>query len=273
MDNLKVLTIGGSRNIGYYSSMRLLNSGATVTFLLRSPTAFANDQAIQTFVTSGKARLVQGDALVKEDVQRAWTEAGKGDDNRPVDLLVFTVGGTPQFKLTQGFVISPNLVTQALLNCLETLPTPTPKIVTISSTGLTRSSHKNLPLLLKLFYRYFLQVPHKDKCGAEEVLAHCTGWPWDKHDSAGPNILGDGWERRVPTHGWLKSLVVIRPALLTDGSCRADKTTSGKDAYRVRVGDVEGGWTISRKGVAHFLVEAITKHWDNWEGKCVSIAY
>lgn len=108
MDDLKVLTIGGSRNIGYYSSMRLLSrfvscldiysltrptdSGATVTFLLRSSTAFANDQAIQTFVTSGKARLVQGDALVKEDVQRAWTEAGKGDDNRPVDLLVFTVG-------------------------------------------------------------------------------------------------------------------------------------------------------------------------------------
>lgn len=54
-----------------YLLTRSTDSGATVTFLLRSPTAFANDQAIQTFVTSGKARLVQGDALVKEDVQRA----------------------------------------------------------------------------------------------------------------------------------------------------------------------------------------------------------
>ena len=71
---------------------RPADSGATVTFLLRSPAVFADDRAIQPFVASGKARLVQGDALVKEDVQRAWTEAGKGDDNRPVDLLVFTVG-------------------------------------------------------------------------------------------------------------------------------------------------------------------------------------
>lgn len=167
----------------------------------------------------------------------------------------------------------PNLVTQALLNCLETLPTPTPKIIIISSTGLTRSSHKNLPLPLKPLYGYFLQVPHKDKCGAEEVLAHCAGWPWDKRDSAGPDILGDEWEKRVSRYDRLKSLVVIRPALLTDGTCRADQTTSGKDAYRVSVGDVEGGWTISRKDVAHFLVEGVAKHWDNWEGKCVSIAY
>lgn len=71
----------------------------------------------------------------------------------------------------------------------------------------------------------------------------------------------------------LKSLVVIRPALLTDGTYRVDQTTSGKDAYRVSVGDVEGSWTISRKDVAHFLVEGVAKQWDNWEGKCVRIAY
>ena len=181
-------------------------------------------------------------------------------------------GGTPQFKLTKGFVISPpNLVTQALLNCLETLPTPTPKIITISSTGLTRASHQKLPLPLKPFYGYLLQVPHKDKCGAEEVLAHCAGWPWDKRDSAGPAILGDEWERRVPGQNQLKSVVVIRPALLTDGNCRANQ--SGEGAYRVKEGDLEGGWTVSRQDVAHFLVEGVIKHWDKWEGKFASIAY
>ncbi|KAG6331250.1 hypothetical protein ID866_7835, partial [Astraeus odoratus] len=265
MNDIKVLSVGGSRNIGYYTSIRLL--GATVTFLLRSTAVFDKDETIQKHVASGKARLVKGDALVKEDVERAWAEASKGDDNRPVDFLVFTVGGTPQFKLSKGFVISPpNLVTQALLNCLQTLPTPTPKIIVISSTGLTRASHKSLPLPLKPMYGYLLQVPHKDKCGAEEVLAHCADWPWDARDSAGPDILGTDWEKRVPGRGQLKSLVVVRPALLTDGNCRADATPAGGNAYRVKDGDLEGSWTVSRRDVAHFLVEVV-KDWGKWEGK------
>ncbi|KAG8217945.1 hypothetical protein J3R82DRAFT_6115 [Butyriboletus roseoflavus] len=149
MNNIKVLTIGGSRNIGYFSSVRLLDLGATVTFLLRKPSVFDNDETVQKYVRAGKARLVQGDALVKEDVERAWT-AAQGDDSKPVDFLVFTVGGTPQFKLTKGFVVSPpNLVTQSLLHCLETLPTPHPNIITISSAGITRIGHEKLPFLLK----------------------------------------------------------------------------------------------------------------------------
>lgn len=274
MNDIKVLTVGGSRNIGYYASLRLLDLGATVTFLLRSPSVFNDDAAIQRHVSSGKARLVKGNALVREDVERAWTEAAKGDDNRPVDFLVFTVGGTPRFTITKGFVISPpNLVTQALLNCLETLPTPAPKIIAISSTGLTRASHNNLPLLLKPLYGYLLRVPHKDKCGVEEVLAHCAGWPWEERDSPGPEILGANWKERVPGHGQLKSVVVIRPALLTDGECRGDGPVRDKQAYRVNEGDVSGSYTVSRKDVAHFLIEGVVKDWDTRQGKRVSIAY
>ena len=56
---------------------------------------FDNDEIIRKYVRAGKARLVQGDALVKGDVKRVWT-AAQGDDNKPVDFLVFTVG---EFKL------------------------------------------------------------------------------------------------------------------------------------------------------------------------------
>ncbi|KAG0691786.1 hypothetical protein DFH29DRAFT_883725, partial [Suillus ampliporus] len=52
--------------------------GATVTFLLRSPGVFDQDETIQNYVKEGKARLVQGDALVKNDVRRAWSEASNG---------------------------------------------------------------------------------------------------------------------------------------------------------------------------------------------------
>lgn len=60
-----------------------------MTFLLRSPSIFDSDEVIQKHLESGNARLLQGDALVRKDVQRAWEEAAKYGK---VDLLLFTVG-------------------------------------------------------------------------------------------------------------------------------------------------------------------------------------
>ncbi|KAG1722068.1 hypothetical protein EDB19DRAFT_1646034 [Suillus lakei] len=278
MENFKILVIGGSRNIGYYSAVRLLALGATVTFLLRSPQVFDQDDTIQNYVKEGKARLIKGDALVKSDVSRAWSEAQHqhedDSDIRPVDFLIFTVGGTPHFSLTKGlFLTPPDLVTQSLINVLETLPSPHPKIITISSIGLTQASHKTLPLLLKPLYNYILPAPHKDKRGVEEVISHSAGWEWDARDSPGDAILGADWTSRIPSAGELKSIAVIRPALFTDGVCRADVKGKGSEAYRVKEGDLEGSWTVSRRDVAHFLVEGMVRHWQEWEGKCVSIAY
>jgi len=274
----KVLSIGGSRNIGYLSAIRLLEKGATVTFLLRSPSSFDVDATIQKYVQSGKARLVKGDALIKDDVEKAWVEAAKGEGEEKVDVVLFTVGGTPKFELTKGFTVSPaNLVTQCLLNVLSTLPPNHPKIITLSSTGLTKKSHANLPFALKPLYGYLLTGPHKDKLGTERVVAHCAGWPWDAEE-VGEDILGSGWQDGLPEAGSVKSIVVIRPALLVEGDCKADKLKDekkkgkAKEPYRVKEGDI-GGWTVSRKDVAHFIVEGVLGDWKKWEGKCISIAY
>lgn len=232
--------------------------------------------------------MIKGDALVREDVERAWKEAA-GKENKPIDVLLFTVGGTPKFSLLNGFTISPaNLVTQSLLNTLSTIPPQPfqPRIITISSTGLTRTSHASLPLPLKPLYGYLLRVPHEDKVGAERVVAHCAGWKWDAKEDGEPgaDIMGtEEWRGRegLPKEGELKRVLVIRPALLTDGDCLADKLEAKpgkcgkkelKKAYRVSEEEL-GGWTVSRKDVAHFVVDAIVHRWDEFENKCVSIAY
>jgi hypothetical protein len=62
-----------------------------VTFLLRTPSVFDKDELVKPFVESGKARLIKGDALIRDDVRHAWDEAASGDDES-VELLVFTVG-------------------------------------------------------------------------------------------------------------------------------------------------------------------------------------
>jgi hypothetical protein len=66
--------------------------GATVTFLLRSLSVFDNDEAIKPYVSSGKARLVQGDALVAEDVANAWAKAAEGEHANGVDFVLFSIG-------------------------------------------------------------------------------------------------------------------------------------------------------------------------------------
>ncbi|KAG8997517.1 hypothetical protein FRB90_012491, partial [Tulasnella sp. 427] len=145
---MKVLAIGASRNIGYMAALNILKGveGSTVVFQLRNVSAFDEDAEMQPFVKSGRAKLVKGDALVEDDVRKTWTEANA--DGVPVDVVLFTVGGTPKFTLNKGFVIDPpNLCTSALLNVLCALPRtrPQPKLVAITSNAVTPTTHDDLP--------------------------------------------------------------------------------------------------------------------------------
>ncbi|KZT69900.1 hypothetical protein DAEQUDRAFT_726223 [Daedalea quercina L-15889] len=277
---MNVYAIGASRNIGYHSACRLLAKGATVTFLLRSPSTFDNDEKIQPYVRAGTARLVKGDALKPEDVKRGWEEAQSTKDGT-VDLVLFSVGGTPSFHPTKGFVITPHdLCTRSVLNVVTTMPASLrapaaqPRFVIISSTGLSRASHAELPLLLKPFYGYALRSPHTDKFAMERVIAHCAGWDWDD-EVPNAEVLPPTWaaEPGVPAFGELKHVVAIRPALLTSGSCKGDTKKNGKAPYRVKDGELTDSYTISREDVAHFLTEGLLSDWDKWEGKRVHIAY
>ncbi|KAJ7497616.1 hypothetical protein FB451DRAFT_1348448 [Mycena latifolia] len=275
MAPLNVLAFGASRNIGYFAAVRLLGQGATVTFLLRSPAVFDEDTLIQGYIKSGHARLVKGDATNEADARRAWNEAGV------VDAVIFSIGMTPSFHIFKGLVFpSHNLVTQSVLNCLCTMPTyndsPQPKVIIVSGIGLTNSSRASLPCLVKPVYS-MLDVPHKDKIGMERVLAHCAGWDWDSESDGEPtaDIMGEGWMDRkgLPAPGTLKHALIIRPALLTDGECVADKVQAkGKGKlYRVSEQDL-GLYTISRKDVAHFVVDALSR-WDEFDNKRVNVGY
>lgn len=145
--------------------------------------------------------------------------------------------------------------------------------------GLGPTSHAALPFVLRSFYGFFLPGPHEDKLGSERVVAHCAGWDWDVADygEPGDNIMGPGnWKERdgLPALGSLKNVVVVRPALLTDGECAGDKVQDGqKEPYRVSAGELRGAWTISRSDTAHFVVDLVVNRWEEFKGKRVTIAY
>lgn len=85
--------------------------------------------------------------------------------------------------------------------------------------------------------------------------------------------MGVDWQNRpgLLSPGSLKSVLVVRPALLTDGECLAEdpKSTQG---YRVSVNELKG-YTVSRKDVAHFVVDAVLNKWAEYENKAINIAY
>ncbi|THH04024.1 hypothetical protein EW145_g5823 [Phellinidium pouzarii] len=269
---MKVLVVGGSRNIGYFVSQRLLKKGATVTFLLRNKACFDNDQTIQPYIASGQARIVPGDALKEEDHQRAWDVAAEGE-GEGVDTVIFTVGGLPKFSLTKGAIIEPpDLCTRCILNLLATFPkpgsgVPPPRLLLVSTMGLGPAAHDALPLAMKPLYSYLLRSPHADKLCMERAIAHVGGLTWSSEDIGEPSaeILPLGWDSRVGPEGWLKSFIVVRPAMLTDGKA--------KGAYRASGAEIPGAYYISRKDVAHFIVEQALSDWQKWEGKHVRITY
>lgn len=190
-------------------------------------------------------------------------------------------GGTPHFKLSKGFVLdNPNICSKAFFNLLTTIPpslldpASQPKFVTVTSYGIMQSSHSKVPFVLKPLYGFALQGPHADKLALEKLIAHCAGWEWDASQEIDPEIMAPSVfsDPNLPKPGQLQRIVVVRPALLTDGVCKAETTT--KDTpYRVQEGDLSSVYTISRRDVAHFISEKVLNEWDQWEGKGVSIAY
>ena len=196
-------------------------------------------------------------------------------------LILMFVGGQLQFSLTKGaFIHPPNLVTQSLLNTLSTIPKPAPepRIIVISSIGITHSSHAKLPLLMKPVYSHLLASPHADKFGAERLLSHVCGRPWDPTEDGEPaeDIMGPDWMNKagLPAHGSLKKVLVVRPAFLTDGDCKAEKRQSGDGKAPYRVSEEElGGYVVSRKDVAHFIAETALHNWDAYENKVVNVGY
>lgn len=132
-----------------------------------------------------------------------------------------------------------------------------------------------------MLYSYLLAAPHRDKCGVERLAAHVTGWSWDGKDfgELGEDILDSAgkWKETpgLPAPGSLKDVLVVRPALLTDGECMAEGVSGQPDSkapYRVSEEEFTS-WTVSRKDVAHFIFDVVMNHWDEFGGKRINIGY
>lgn len=169
----------------------------------------------------------------------------------------------------------------AILNVIRSIPSnqrspaTQPKLIAISSTGVTKASHKGLPLPMKPLYSWLLTPAHVDKFCMERVLAHCAGMQFE-NENYQTDLLPQGWQRLegMPEPGSLKKIIILRPAGLTDGSAKADEKELKSAPYKIHKGDKgRVGWTISRRDVGHFIAGNALENWTEWEGERVSLFY
>jgi hypothetical protein len=139
-----------------------------------------------------------------------------------------------------------------------------PKILIVSSTGLTPQSKRVMPLLLRPLYGWILHHAHADKRGLESILFHAMGKEYEQGQTPGEPILKPDWKSELPAEGWAKHAVVIRSAWLTDGEERG--------VYRATVGD-RYAWYVSRRDVGHFIAEELTPNWEKYDGNIVTVGY
>ncbi|KAH8817794.1 hypothetical protein DL96DRAFT_1698505 [Flagelloscypha sp. PMI_526] len=272
--SVTVYTIGGSKHIGYFASLRLLDAGATITFLLRNPSVFDKDTTIQKYVSAGKARLVKGDALNEGDCRNGWVEASKDGPCQLYDFHSWRRG----FILgpERGLILKPfNLCTQAYINVASTIPAQSsPNLICLSSVGMGKKSKSSIPLALRPMYG-MIGSPLADKHGMERVAHHLGGITWDKNDLGEPSaemMGGSNWTKHpgLPEVGSYKGkVIVVRAAILNDGECLADKK---ENAYRATTEEL-GGYFISRKDTGHFVAELCLGSWEKWGGKVVNVGY
>lgn len=275
--------------------------------LLRNPSSLDADETIQPFVKSGHARLVKGDALKLEDVAHAWEEAQKASPSGHVDVVFFAIGactllsllcfpslnndtgGVPdKFSLTKGVRLPiSNLCTTSMINVLRTLPASQraegsqPKLIVISSTGITKRSHDKLPFFERAGYNWLIGHPLTDKFGMERILAYVSGREWtDPEYRSLEGVLPPDAEWQalegLPPAGSFTNMLTVRPGWLTNGACTAEVKCPKGNSYIV-VDDEEkaNGYAVSRNDVAYFVAEEALDplRWDEWRGRRVSLAY
>ncbi|KLT42031.1 hypothetical protein CC85DRAFT_285959 [Cutaneotrichosporon oleaginosum] len=251
-----IAIFGASKGIANHVLHDLLPT-ARITLLLRNPNVFDADAAVMDAVKDGRVKLVQGDATVEADVERAIESA---------EVVLTSIGGTPSFTL-RGFKLdNPTVCTdaaRALLRVLSRIPlSARPRVIAISSMGIG-TNHSTMPLPLRILYPWLLSGPHADKEGLEYLLLRAASAFDAPSLPAILAISGSADTSADPAlENILPHLILVRPALLTDGAPAAVRAAEDLSAY-----------SVSRASVGRWIAQHCMPDQDQWVNRAPVLGY
>ncbi|KAL1412844.1 hypothetical protein Q8F55_000593 [Vanrija albida] len=232
--------LGASRGVNYHTLLAALSDPAItrVSLLLRRADALDADGVVGPAVKSGRVRVVAGDATREEDVAALLEETP--------DVVVTSIGGVPRLTLRGIVLDQPSVCTRAAVALLRALARlgATPRLVAISSMGIG-DNHGAMPLALR------------DKEGLEYLVRRAArGLPTP--DAVPPVVA----EPAAVREDFLPEVVVVRPALLTDGS-GGHAVKAAADAYT---------YYVSRADVGRFVATRCLQG-EEWANKAPVVGY
>ncbi|KMP05442.1 hypothetical protein CIHG_09882 [Coccidioides immitis H538.4] len=181
-----------------------LKAGYKASALARIPPKLINlllSQGIDQFTIDSNLTVIQGDATDIAAVKRALVPGP--NNGRMVSTIISGLGGSPKLQLsalTPVTLDNPHICEQStnvLLSAIRELQSSQcsqaqqkPLLAIISTTGIS-SAAEDVPFLFRLFYHYFLAVPHQDKRKMERAIISSmdTTDPSDR-----PLRGGRGWK-------------------------------------------------------------------------------
>ncbi|KFZ12299.1 hypothetical protein V501_04294 [Pseudogymnoascus sp. VKM F-4519 (FW-2642)] len=233
------LVLGSTGGCALAFLVRALNAGYDCSVLVRTPSklmALLDSKGVTSTTITRHLTIHTGNSKDAATIAPALLIR-----NRPVDLILSSVGAAPKFSrfgvpsIDDPVVCSTSMA--ALISAVRTLRAPTkPIVVGISSTGISNFG-RDIPVAMVPLYHWLLAVPHKDKKEMEVAMS-------DDVNSASPAFGG---------------FIGIRPSLLTSGAAK------GVAALKVGVERAKGfesmaiGYTISREDVGNWIFEEVLK--------------
>ncbi|ODV90661.1 hypothetical protein CANCADRAFT_2392 [Tortispora caseinolytica NRRL Y-17796] len=160
-------------------------NGAEIVVMSRRKSLLDDDKEL---MNSGNITVIQGDALVEEDVKNAYNMG-------PWDALVIGIGAAPKFTI-KGMEMNPVNVCGRSMKVITDVMQPSDikcgKIVIVSAQGVG-DSYQYGPWLSKLFHSYVIKTALNDKLVFENITKDCAK------------------KMNIP-------YVILRPAMLTSSS-------------------------------------------------------
>lgn len=238
-----ILFLGATGGCGLSTLRRSLEAGHTCIALCRTPSKLSSKLPGHLL---SKLHLESGNAHDVSAVAKCLVNPSS--PSRTVDMVISSIGGA--FSLKTGLddvhvcEKGANTLLEALARVRKEGATGSPRIIGLSSTGITDAG-RDIPLLMVPLYHGLLKIPHQDKRKLEDILVGS----------------GEKW-------------TIVRPAWLTDGPEVGTVRAGMEDVATHRVERKEVGYTIAREDVGLWMFENLVQERDGrWVGKAASLAY